>query len=240
MLTAVLLAAGLALGIHPAAVALAALASIEPRLVLVGAITWGIVAAIRRRRSRITADAEATYFRALSAELRAGASLRGAIGEALYRVPGLSLGPAVRYAEAGMPMSEIADAVETRFPENGRLAAAAFRLSDWSGARVADTFEGLAERAAASAELLLRTEWGAVESIADALMRCDGCLTGGALLSILEVAPRCSRFDSRAQVERLARAADEPELLQALDVAEREELELCHRIVDGAMAAISA
>jgi tight adherence protein B len=154
VLTAVLLAAGLALGIHPAVVALAALASIEPRLVLVGAVMWGIVAAIRRRKSRITPDDEATYFRALSAELRAGASLRGAIGEALYRVPGLSLGPAVRYAEAGMPMSEIADAVETRFPENGRLAAAAFRLSDWSGARVADTFEGLAERAAASAELV--------------------------------------------------------------------------------------
>jgi hypothetical protein len=157
VLTAVLLAAGLALGIHPAVVALAALASIEPRLVLVGALMWGIVAAIRRRKSRITPDDEATYFRALSAELRAGASLRGAIGEALYRVPGLSLGPAVRYAEAGMPMSEIADAVETRFPENGRLAAAAFRLSDWSGARVADTFEGLAERAAASAELVRET-----------------------------------------------------------------------------------
>ena len=154
MLTAVLLAAGLALGIHPAAVALAALASIEPRLVLVGAVMWGIVAAIRRRKSRITPDDEAMYFRAISAELRAGASLRGAIGEALHRVPGLSLGPAVRYAEAGMPMSEIADAVETRFPENGRLAAAAFRLSDWSGARVADTFEGLAERAAESAELV--------------------------------------------------------------------------------------
>lgn len=154
MLTAVLLAAGLTLGLHPAVVALAALASIEPRLVLIGAVTWGIVAALRRRKSRITPDDEATYFRALSAELRAGASLRGAIGEALYRVPGLSLGPAVRYAEAGMPMSEIADAVETRFPENGRLAAAAFRLSDWSGTRVADTFEGLAERAAASAELV--------------------------------------------------------------------------------------
>ena len=154
MLTPVLLAAGLALGLHPAVVALAALASIEPRLVLAGAATWGIVAAIRRRKTRITPDDEATYFRALSAELRAGASLRGAIGEALYRVPGLSLGPAVRYAEAGMPMGEIADAVETRFPENGRLAAAAFRLSDWSGARVADTFEGLAEQAAASAELV--------------------------------------------------------------------------------------
>ena len=154
MLMAMLLAAGLALGIHPAVVALAALSAIEPRFVLVGAAVWGIVAAIRRRKSRITPDDEATYFRALSAELRSGASLRGAIGEALHRVPALSLGPAVRYAEAGMPMSEIADAVESRFPENGRLAAAAFRLSDWSGARVADTFEGLAERAAASAELV--------------------------------------------------------------------------------------
>lgn len=153
MLTAVILAAGLALGIHPAVVALAALASIEPRLVLAGAAVWGIVAAVRRRKRRITPDDEATYFRALAAELQAGASLRGAIGEALHRVPALSLGPAVRRAAAGMPMSEIAEEVESRFPENGRLAAAAFRLSDWSGARVAETFEGLAERAAASAEL---------------------------------------------------------------------------------------
>ena len=136
MLTAVLLATGLAFGLHPAVVALAALAAIEPRLVLVGAAVWGVVAAVQRRRARVTPDDEATYFRALSAELRAGASLRSAL------------------AEAGVPMSEIADTVEGQFPENGRLAAAAFRLSDWSGARVADTFEGLAERAVASAELV--------------------------------------------------------------------------------------
>lgn len=154
MLTAVLLASGLALGIHPAVVALAGLASIEPKLLLLGAGVWGVVAAIRRRARPATADDEATYFRALSAELRAGASLRGAIGEALDRVPELSLGPAPRYAQAGLPMDEIADAVEARFPENGRLAAAAFRLSDWSGARVAATFEDLAERAAASADLV--------------------------------------------------------------------------------------
>ena len=153
MLTAVLLAAGLALGVHPVVVVLAAVASIEPRLVLFGAAVWGAVAAARRRRGRITPDDEATYFRALSAELRAGASLRGALGEALHRAPVLSLTRAARLAEAGMPMSEIADAIEDRFPENGRLAGAAFRLSDWSGARVADTFDGLAERAAASADL---------------------------------------------------------------------------------------
>lgn len=153
MLTVVLLAAGLAFGVHPAVVALAALASVEPRLVLVGAAVWGVVAAVRRRRDPITPDDEATYFRALSAEMRAGASLRGALGEASHRVPTLSLGPAIRYADAGSPMSEVAESVTNRFPENGKLAAAAFRLSDWTGARVADTFEGLADRAAAAAEL---------------------------------------------------------------------------------------
>lgn len=153
MLTAVLLACGLVLGVHPVVLALAAVAAIEPRLVLAGAAAWAVVAALRRRRERITADDEATYFRALSAELKAGASLRGALGEAADRVPGLALDRAVRLAGAGAPMGEIADAVEGEFPENGRLAAAAFRLSDWSGAQVADTFAGLADRASASAEL---------------------------------------------------------------------------------------
>lgn len=153
MLIAVLLAGGLALGVHPAVLALAALAAIEPRLILAGAAVWAVVHAMRRRRHRVTPDDEATYFRALSAELRAGASLRGALGEAVDRVPALSLDRAVRYAAAGAPMTEIADIVEVQFPENGRLAGAAFRLSDWSGAQVADTFAGLADRASASAEL---------------------------------------------------------------------------------------
>jgi len=153
MLIAILLGGGLALGVHPAVLALAALAAIEPRLVLAGAVVWAVIHAMRRRRHRVTPDDEATYFRALSAELRAGASLRGALGEAVDRVPALSLDRAVRYAAAGVPMTEIADIVEVQFPENGRLAGAAFRLSDWSGAQVADTFAGLADRASASAEL---------------------------------------------------------------------------------------
>lgn len=153
MLIALLLAGGLVLGIHPALLALAALAAFEPQLILAGAAVWAVVHAVRRRRKRVTADDEATYFRALSAELKAGASLRGALGEAVDRVPALSLDRAVRFAAAGAPMSEIADAVQVQFPENGRLAGAAFRLSDWSGARVADTFAGLADRASVSAEL---------------------------------------------------------------------------------------
>ncbi len=153
MLTAVLLAGGLALGVPPVIIAIAAVAAIEPRLVLVGAAIWGVVAAVQRRSPRVTPDSEATLFRAMAAELRSGASLRSALAEAAHRVPQIQLGRPVRYAEAGMQMAEIAEAVETQLPENGRLAAAAFRLSDWSGARVADTFDRLAERAAATAEL---------------------------------------------------------------------------------------
>jgi tight adherence protein B len=153
MLTAVLLAMGLAIGLHPAALAVVAVAAAEPRLVLVGAAAGAANAAVRRRPKRITPDDEATYFWALAAEIRAGASLRRAFGEAAHRVPTLSFDRPVRLALAGAPMSEIAAIVEDEFPANGRLAAAAFCLSDWSGARVADAFEGLAERATAAADL---------------------------------------------------------------------------------------
>ncbi len=153
MLTAVLLAGGLVAGIHPVIIAIAALAAVEPRLVLAGAAIWGAVAAFRRRRVRVAPDDEATLFRAMAAELRSGASLRSALAEAAHRVPQIELDRPVRLAAAGTSMADVAGSVEERLPENGRLAAAAFRLSDWSGARVADTFEGLAERAAATAEL---------------------------------------------------------------------------------------
>lgn len=153
MLTAVLLAGALALGVPPVMIVIAAVAAIEPRLVLVGAAVWGVVATLRRRATSVTPDDEATLFRAMAAELRSGASLRSALAEAAHRVPQIELDRPVRFAAAGMQMTEIAEAIELQLPENGRLAAAAFRLSDWSGARVADTFDGLAERAAATAEL---------------------------------------------------------------------------------------
>ncbi|MEA2010811.1 MAG: hypothetical protein U9N78_08905 [Actinomycetota bacterium] len=153
MLTAVLLAGGLAVGIPPLVIAVAALAVIEPRLVLAGAAVWGVAAALRRRPVRVVPDDEATLFRAIAAELRSGASLRSALADAAQRVPRIELDRPVRLAAAGMSMTDVAGSVESQLPANGQLAAAAFRLSDWSGARVADTFEGLAERAATTAEL---------------------------------------------------------------------------------------
>jgi tight adherence protein B len=153
MLTALLLAGGLVLRISPVVIAVAALAAIEPRLVLAGAAVWAVVTALRRRTTRTAPDDEATLFRAMAAELRSGASLRSALTEASHRVPQMELDRSVRCAAAGMPMTDVAEAIEMQLPGNGRLAAAAFRLSDWSGARVADTFEGLAEKAAATAEM---------------------------------------------------------------------------------------
>ncbi len=170
MLTAVLLAGGLALGISPVIIAIAAAAAIEPRLVLAGAAIWGVIAALRRREARVTPDDEATLFRAMAAELRSGASLRTALAEAADRVPQIRLARPVRFAAAGMQMTEIAEAVEAQLPENGRLAAAAFRLSDWSGARVADTFDGLAERAAATAELARERRAATVQARLSALI----------------------------------------------------------------------
>jgi len=176
MLTAVLLAGGLAVGIPPAIIAIAALAAIEPRLVLAGAAVWGVVAGLRRRPGVVAPDDEATLFRAMTAEMRSGASLRSAISEASLRVPQIDLERPVRLAAAGMSMTAVADAVEAQLPVNGQLAAAAFRLSDWSGARVADTFEGLAERAAATAELVRERR------AATAQARLSALIVGGAPL----------------------------------------------------------
>jgi len=153
MVAALVLAAGVAFGVHPAVVALAAVAAIEPRLVIAAAVAWGIVSAARRRAARPGPDDEAAFFRALAAELRSGSSLRAALGAASLRVPRIPLGRSVRLAAAGLPMSDVAEALEDGFPQNGVVAGAAFRLSDWSGARVADTFDRLADRATGAAEL---------------------------------------------------------------------------------------
>ncbi|GMQ86615.1 MAG: hypothetical protein BMS9Abin07_2201 [Acidimicrobiia bacterium] len=151
MLTATLVAAAIAAGAHPAVIALAVVAVVEPRLVLAGAVAWGLFSVVRRRRAS-GADIEATFLRALAAELRGGSSLRLALGDAATRVP-LDLDGAARLATAGMPMDRVASALSERLQHNALAAGAAFELSDWSGARTAAVFEGLADRATEAAEL---------------------------------------------------------------------------------------
>ncbi len=87
MLTVALVATAIAAGAHPVVIALAALAVVEPRLVLAGAAGWALFNLVRRRRTS-SADVEATFLRALAAEIRAGSSLRL---RSPTRLPGYSL-----------------------------------------------------------------------------------------------------------------------------------------------------
>lgn len=151
MLNVALLAAAIVTGAHPALIGIAALAIVEPRLVIVGAAGWGAYSYLQRRRSA-GADTEAAFLRAMAGELRAGTSLRLALAESAVRFP-LGLEPAARLARAGMPMDGIAPLLRGQLEHNGVTAAAALELSAWSGARTAAVFEGLADRATEAAEL---------------------------------------------------------------------------------------
>ena len=151
MLTVALVATAIAAGAHPVVIALAALAVVEPRLVLAGAAGWALFNLVRRRRTS-NADVEATFLRALAAEIGAGSSLRLALADAATRVQ-LDLDPAVRLARAGMSMDRVANALSKQLAHNAVAVGAAFELSDWSGARTAAVFEGLADRATEAAQL---------------------------------------------------------------------------------------
>lgn len=153
MLIIVLAAVAMVAGVHPLLVAVAVVATVQPGLFLAAAAGWAIYAWSQRRRALASPDDEATFLRALAAELRSGASLRPALAEAAEAAPPLDLAGPVRLAVAGIPMDLVAGELERSLPVNGRLAGAAFRLSSWSGARVAAVFDTLASRAADIAEL---------------------------------------------------------------------------------------
>ncbi len=151
MLTGLLLAGAVAAGAHPIVVGIAAVAVVEPRLLIAGLIGWAIYHAVRRNRGT-GAESEAAFLRALTAELKGGASLRVGLADAAADTP-LELGHAARMARAGLPMDRIGSVLQRELPHNGVATAAAVELSAWSGARVANVFEGLAERASDAAEL---------------------------------------------------------------------------------------
>ena len=159
MLIVVLASLALVAGVRPLGIAAAGLAVVSPVWFLLAVAAWAGYSWTVRSRAANRSDDEAALLRALSAELRSGASLRPALAEASQSVPALDLAASVRLATAGMPMGSVGAELEGALPENGRLVAAAFRLSSWSGARVAAVFENLASRAAAAADL--RRERGA-------------------------------------------------------------------------------
>lgn len=99
---------------------------------------------VARRAQRADPYQEVAYLQAVSAELRAGRSLRQALVEAGVRAPGLDLAYVARLARSGRPMDEVAEAATGALPGTGSLAAAAMRIGAESGGRVASAFATLA------------------------------------------------------------------------------------------------
>ena len=96
------------------------------------------------RKSRPDPYQEVAYLQAVSAELRAGRSLRQALVDAGTRAPDLDLAHVARLCRTGRPMVEVARAASSALPGTGRLAGAAVRIAAESGGRVSAAFATLA------------------------------------------------------------------------------------------------
>lgn len=105
-------------------------------------IAAGIWVALRK--SRPDPYQEVAYLQAVSAELRAGRSLRQALVDAGTRAPDLDLARMARLCRSGRPMLEVAEAASEALPGTGHLAAAAVRIGAESGGRVSAAFATLA------------------------------------------------------------------------------------------------
>lgn len=117
----------------------------------------GVAACVALRARRDEPFNEVAYLQAVSAELRAGRSLRHALVEARGRAPGLDLDYLVRLAGSGRPMVEVAEAASRALPGTGRLAAAAMWIGAESGGQVASAFSTLAGIQADRIELARET-----------------------------------------------------------------------------------
>ena len=135
------LAAGLLIGAPLPVLAAVGLAVWQPALALAAVLAWlGLTGAHRRSDP----DAEAAYLQAVAGEMRAGASLRHALGSASDRAFGLGLDRALRLAAAGQPLEGVAGALERTMPRLGMLTASAVRTAGITGGRAADVFDALA------------------------------------------------------------------------------------------------
>ena len=152
MVIALGLAAGLVIGAPLPALAALGLAAWQPVWALGGVLTW--MALNARHQGLSGEEREAAYLLAIAGDLRAGSSLRFALGAAAQQATGLRLERAVRLARAGQPLDRVADQMEVALPRLGRLAASAVRTAGITGGRVADVFDGLALLATDEVDLI--------------------------------------------------------------------------------------
>jgi Flp pilus assembly protein TadB len=122
---------------------------------LVAALLMGLVLVDTRRvkRQRGGCSEEAHVLLGVASELRSGQGIRSAIAEAGRRTSRLDFRSVRRLVASGAPLERISDAVATAMPIHGALAAAALRVADRTGGRVAEVFDSAAALALEEDEL---------------------------------------------------------------------------------------
>ena len=150
---------------------------VHPPSAVVVAVAALVIAGARRRRA--AAVSEVQFLAAVSAELRAGSSLRSALASAAAGDVDLALAPMVRMANAGMSVRALADALAEGMPAHGRVVATAVEVAALTGGATADVFASLARLA--SDEEALRREL----RLAAAQAKASAWIVGGVPVAFL-------------------------------------------------------
>lgn len=132
---------------------LLATAILQPWLVAVLLMGLVLVDARRVRRQRGGCSEEAHVLLGVAGELRSGQGVRSAIAEAGRRTSRLDFRAVRRLVASGASLERISDAVANAMPVHGALAAAALRVADRTGGRVAEVFDAAAGLALEEDEL---------------------------------------------------------------------------------------
>ena len=144
---------GLTAGMDWRLAALLVTAVVQPWLPAVFLMGLILVDARRVRRQRAGCSEEAHVLLAVAGELRSGQGVRAAMASAGQRSSRLDFRAVRRLVTQGASLERIAGAVAAAMPVHGALAAAALRVADRTGGRVAEVFDSVAALAVEEDEM---------------------------------------------------------------------------------------
>lgn len=173
----VLLAVGIAHGVHPLAAALLLMLIVDARWAVVVALALVLLARRRRRVDEIVGSRR--FFERVSAELAAGASLRSAIIEGTATLPVAVGAPLVRRLEAGMELTRVGDALAGALPMAGPSLSAAIGAAATGGGSAVEVFTELGLEVAEEVELARE------RSVLTTQARVTAVVVGGAPFAFL-------------------------------------------------------
>ena len=146
-----LILAAVCLGYLPLVEGVAAAVVLFEPLMAVPAVGLAVIRSRRQANRSSHPELVAALVRSVSAELRAGRSLRVALVDSARIEPRLGLARVVRVAAAGRPMEDVADELSGCRGMSG--IATAVRVSAMTGASAVPVFESLGTEAAEEAAL---------------------------------------------------------------------------------------